>query len=155
MIARRGVFRILGLATFGLVATPTLLTVSSAEAQGFIAIPAQTPGTGTERRQERHTTRTEQREERRGKWNHNYTRDKALSQRPDSQRSWEGEKCGPDRGGSGGGYDRDRVPFGGKAVLIVPHPTSMSHHISISDIYLIRTVHPASACSTWARLRKP
>ena len=67
MISRRGVFRILGLATFGLVATPTLLTVSSAEAQGFIAIPAQTPGTGTERRQERHTTRTEQREERRGK----------------------------------------------------------------------------------------
>ena len=38
------------------------------------------------------------------------------------------------------GYDRDRVPFGGKAVLIVRHPTSMSHHISISDIYLIRTV---------------
>jgi len=64
MISRRGVFRILGLATFGLVATPTLLTVSSAEAQGFIAIPAQTPGTGTERRQER---RTEQRGERRGK----------------------------------------------------------------------------------------
>jgi len=64
MISRRGVFRILGLATFGLVATPPLLTVSNAEAQGFIAIPAQTPGTGTERRQER---RTEQRGERRGK----------------------------------------------------------------------------------------
>jgi hypothetical protein len=57
MISRRGVFRILGLATLGLVATPTLLTVSRAE---FIAIPAQTPETGTERRQERRTTRTDQ-----------------------------------------------------------------------------------------------
>jgi hypothetical protein len=70
MISRRGVIRIVGLATLGLVATPTLLTVSDAEAQGFIAIPAQTPQTpetGTERRQERRTERTGQRQERRGK----------------------------------------------------------------------------------------
>ena len=63
MISRRGLFRVLGLATLGLAATPTLLTVSDAEAQGFIAIPAQTPQTpetGTERRQERRTTRTDQ-----------------------------------------------------------------------------------------------
>ena len=70
MISRRGVIRIVGLATLGLVATPTLLTVSDAEAQGFIAIPAQTPQTpqiGTERRQERRTELPGQRQERRAK----------------------------------------------------------------------------------------
>jgi hypothetical protein len=65
MISRRGLFRVLGLATLGLAATPTLLTVSDAGAQGFIAIPAQTPQTGTERRQERRTERTGQRQKRR------------------------------------------------------------------------------------------
>jgi hypothetical protein len=73
MISRRGVFRILGLATLGLAVMPTVLTVSDAEAQGTApATPSgqapqspQTPQTGTERRQERRTERTKRREERR------------------------------------------------------------------------------------------
>jgi hypothetical protein len=73
MISRRGVFRILGLATLGLAVMPTVLTVSDAEAQGTApATPSgqapqspQTPQTGTERRQERRTERTERRQERR------------------------------------------------------------------------------------------
>jgi hypothetical protein len=60
MISRRGVIRIVGLATLGLVATPTLLTVSDAEAQGFMAIP------GTER--------TEQPQERHGKQQKGHTK---------------------------------------------------------------------------------
>jgi hypothetical protein len=72
-ISRRGVFRVLGLATLGLAATPTLLTVSDAEAQGTApATPStqtpqapQTPRTGAERRQERRQERTERRQERR------------------------------------------------------------------------------------------
>jgi hypothetical protein len=43
IVSRRGVIRIVGLAILGLVATPTLRTVSDADAQGFIAIPAPTP----------------------------------------------------------------------------------------------------------------
>ena len=71
LISRRRVFRVLGLATLGLAATPTLLTVSDAEAQGTApATPStpqapQAPQTGTERRQERRTERTERRQERR------------------------------------------------------------------------------------------
>ena len=73
LISRRRVFRVLGLAALGLAATPTLLTVSDAEAQGTApATPStqtpqapQTPQTGSERRQERRTERTERRQERR------------------------------------------------------------------------------------------
>ena len=57
MISRRGVFRILRLATLGLAATHTLLTISDAKAQGFFAIP------GTEEPQEQHTKRTGRRRE--------------------------------------------------------------------------------------------
>ena len=71
LISRRRVFRVLGLAALGLAATPTLLTVSDAQAQGTApATPStpqapQAPQTGTERRQERRTERTERRQERR------------------------------------------------------------------------------------------
>jgi hypothetical protein len=67
IVSRRGVIRIVGLAILGLVATPTLLTVSDAEAQGFIAIPAPTPQIGTERRQERRGKQQKGRIERRKK----------------------------------------------------------------------------------------
>ena len=73
LISRRRIFRVLGLAALALAATPALLTVSDAEAQGTApATPSTqtpqaptTPQTGTERRQERRTERTQRRQERR------------------------------------------------------------------------------------------
>jgi hypothetical protein len=78
-ISRRGAFSILGLATLGLVVTPTLLVVSDAEAQNSTQAPQTTttttqapksstktteaPQTGTERRKERRTARTKPHEE--------------------------------------------------------------------------------------------
>jgi hypothetical protein len=52
-------------AAFGLVASPAMLAVSPAEAQTTAAPPAETPLSGTERRQERRTGRAERRQERR------------------------------------------------------------------------------------------
>ena len=64
MISRRRIFSILGLATLGLAAMPTLLMVSEAEAQTSTTTPPP-PQTGTQRRQERRTERTRRRKERR------------------------------------------------------------------------------------------
>jgi len=70
MISRRRAFSFLGLAALGLAVSPTVLTVSDAEAQQPNTQNPQTgttttPQTGTQRRQERRTERTERRQERR------------------------------------------------------------------------------------------
>jgi hypothetical protein len=70
MFSRRKAFSILGLTALSLVMSPTVLTVSDAEAQQPSTTTGQTPQagtpqTGTERRQERRGERTEQRQERR------------------------------------------------------------------------------------------
>ena len=70
-VCRRSALAFLGYAaTFGLVASSAILTVSEAEAQTTTAPatttpPADTAKSGTERRQERRTGRTERRQERR------------------------------------------------------------------------------------------
>jgi hypothetical protein len=71
-VSRRNALAFFGYAAvFGLVATPTILTVSQAEAQTTTAPatpttpPTDAPKSGTERRQERRTGRTERRQERR------------------------------------------------------------------------------------------
>jgi hypothetical protein len=67
MISRRKALSLMGLAAvFGLAATPTVLTVSDAEAQTVGMERRQERRTARhERRQERRTARTERREERR------------------------------------------------------------------------------------------
>jgi hypothetical protein len=69
MISRRRVFSLLGLAALSLAVSPTVLTVSDAEAQPSTQNPqagtTTTPQSGTERRQERRAGRTERRQERR------------------------------------------------------------------------------------------
>ena len=70
VISRRRAFSFLGLAALGLAVSPTVLTVSDAEAQQPNTQNPQTgttttPQTGTQRRQERRTERTERRQERR------------------------------------------------------------------------------------------
>jgi hypothetical protein len=69
MISRRRAFSFLGLAALSVAVSPTVLTVSDAEAQPSTQNPqtgtTTTPQTGTERRQERRAGRTERRQERR------------------------------------------------------------------------------------------
>ena len=66
MISRRKALSLMGLAAaFGLVAAPTVLTVSDAEAQTAAAPTAAAPTAGMERRQERRAGRHERREARR------------------------------------------------------------------------------------------
>ena len=67
MVSRRKALSLLGLATLGLTAPATVLTVSDAEAQQAApgAAPSTAPETGTERRQERRTGRTKRRTGRR------------------------------------------------------------------------------------------
>ena len=71
-VCRRNALAFLGYAAvFGLVASPTILTVSQAEAQtpttptAPATPPTDAAKSGTERRQERRTGRTERRQERR------------------------------------------------------------------------------------------
>ena len=65
-ISRRKALSLMGLAAaFGLAATPTVLTVSDAEAQTAAAPTAAAPTAGVERRQERRAARHERRHERR------------------------------------------------------------------------------------------
>ena len=62
MISRRKALSLMGLAAaFGLAATPTVLTVSDAEAQTAAAPTAAAPTPGMERRAARHERRTERR----------------------------------------------------------------------------------------------
>ena len=67
MFSRRKALSLLGLATLGLTAPATVLTVSDAEAQQAApgAAPSTAPETGTERRQGRRTNRTRRRTGRR------------------------------------------------------------------------------------------
>jgi len=67
IVSRRKALSLLGLATLGLTAPATVLTVSDAEAQQAApgAAPSTAPETGTERRQERRTSRTRRRTGRR------------------------------------------------------------------------------------------
>jgi hypothetical protein len=64
VISRRKAFSLLGLATLVLTVPATVLTVSDAEAQAQQPAPA-APSTGTERRQERRTSRVRRRTGRR------------------------------------------------------------------------------------------
>ena len=70
MMSRRRAFSILGLAALSMAMSPTVLTVSDAEAQQPSTQTPQTgttttPQTGTQRREERRKERTERRQERR------------------------------------------------------------------------------------------
>ena len=70
MMSRRRAFSILGLAALSMAMSPTVLTVSEAEAQQPSTQTPQTgttttPQTGTQRREERREGRTERRQERR------------------------------------------------------------------------------------------
>jgi hypothetical protein len=70
MISRRRAFSLLGLAALSMAMSPTVLTVSDAEAQQPSTQTPQTgttitPQTGTQRREERREERTERRQERR------------------------------------------------------------------------------------------
>jgi hypothetical protein len=67
IMSRRRAFSILGLAALSLAVSPTFLVTSDAEAAEAQSstTTTQTPQTGTQRRQERRTGRTERRTERR------------------------------------------------------------------------------------------